>query len=77
MIEQFWNPVTAAGRAALDAVNRQAQIIAYIGDCNLVMLATLAVSLLTLFNKPPYARGTDHVKPPHERSADHASAAEL
>jgi hypothetical protein len=60
MIARFWNPVTAAGRTALDAVNRQAQIIAYIGDCNLVMLATLAVSLMTIFNKPLHERATDH-----------------
>jgi len=67
IIAQFWNPVTAAGRAALDAVNRQAQIIAYIGDCNMVMLATLAVSLLTVFSKPLHERATDHIKPSHER----------
>jgi hypothetical protein len=77
MIERFWNPVTAAGRAALDAINRQAQIIAYIGDCNLVMLATLAVTLLTVFNKPLHERRADHIKPPHERGTDHASADEL
>jgi hypothetical protein len=77
MIAQFWNPVTAAGRAALDAVNRQAQIIACIGDCNLVMLATLAVSLLTVLNKPLHERRTDHIKPSHERRTDHASAEEL
>jgi hypothetical protein len=77
IIEQFWNPLTAAGRAALDVVNRQAQIIAYIGDCNLVMLATLAVALLTVFNKPLHERGTDHIEPSHERGTDHASADEL
>jgi MFS transporter, DHA2 family, multidrug resistance protein len=59
MIAQFWNPVTAAGRAALDAINRQAQIIACIGDCNLVMLATLAVAVLTVFHKAPHGRGID------------------
>src|SRR5438132_3870380 len=32
-IARFWNPFTAAGRTALDAVvTRQAQIIAYIDD---------------------------------------------
>jgi hypothetical protein len=32
-IAQFWNPLTAAGRAALDAmITQQAQIIAYIDD---------------------------------------------
>ena len=53
-IAQFWNPVTAAGRAALDAVvTRQAQIIAYIDDYKLLMIATLAViPLLIVFKKP-------------------------
>ena len=42
-IAQFWNPVTAAGRAALDAmITQQAQIIAYIDDYKLLMIATLA-----------------------------------
>jgi DHA2 family multidrug resistance protein len=32
-VQHFWNPLTAAGRAALDAViTQQAQIIAYIDD---------------------------------------------
>jgi len=54
MIAQFWNPLTAAGRAALDAlVTRQAQIIAYIDDYKLLMIATLAVlPLLIVFKKP-------------------------
>ena len=49
---------TAAGRAALDAViTRQAQIIAYIDDYKLLMIATLAViPLLLVFRRPP-ARG--------------------
>jgi hypothetical protein len=39
MITQFWNPATAAGRAALDAVvTREAQIIAYIDDYKLLMM---------------------------------------
>ena len=46
---QFWNPLTAAGRAALDAVmTRQAQIIAYIDDYKLLMIATLAVMPLLM-----------------------------
>ena len=51
----LWNPLTAAGRAALDAViTRQAQIIAYIDDYKLLMIATLAViPLLMVFRKPP------------------------
>jgi hypothetical protein len=71
----FENPVTAAGRAALDAVSRLAQIIASLGDCSLLTLA--AVSLLTIFHKAPHGRGTDHVKPSHERGMDHAGAEEL
>jgi DHA2 family multidrug resistance protein len=53
-IAQFWNPMTAAGRAALDAmVTRQAQIIAYIDDYKFLMIATLAViPLLLVFKKP-------------------------
>jgi len=53
-IAHFWSPFTAAGRAALDAVvMRQAQIIAYIDDYKLLMIATLAViPLLMVFRKP-------------------------
>ena len=49
----YWNPLTAAGRAALDAViTRQAQIIAYIDDYKLLMIATLAVlPLLMVFRR--------------------------
>jgi DHA2 family multidrug resistance protein len=52
-IHQYWNPFTAAGRAALDAViTQQAQIIAYIDDYKLLMIATLAcVPLLFVFKK--------------------------
>src|SRR5215475_14547382 len=52
-IAQFWNPMTAVGRAALDAViTTQAQIIAYIDDYKLLMIATLAVvPLLMVFKK--------------------------
>jgi DHA2 family multidrug resistance protein len=55
-IAQFLDPVSDAGRAALDAmVTRQAQIIAYIDDYKLLMIATLAVvPLLVVFAK---ARG--------------------
>jgi DHA2 family multidrug resistance protein len=54
-VAQFWNPLTAAGRAALDAViTRQAQIIAYIDDYKLLLFATLAViPLLVVFKRPP------------------------
>src|SRR5262249_45147831 len=56
-VAQYWNPVTAAGRAALDAmITQQAQIIAYIDDYKLLMIATLAVvPLLMVFRKPPRA----------------------
>ena len=52
-ISQFLNPVTAAGRAALDQlVSQQAVIISYIDDYKLLMLATLAVvPLVFLFTK--------------------------
>ena len=44
--------VTAAGRAALDAVvTRQAQIIAYIDDYKLLMIATLVVMPLLMVFK--------------------------
>jgi MFS transporter, DHA2 family, multidrug resistance protein len=63
-IAHFWNPLTATGRAALDAVvTRQAQIIAYIDDYKLLMIATLAViPLLLVFKRPPSLRRTaEHV----------------
>jgi DHA2 family multidrug resistance protein len=52
-IAQFLNPVTAAGRAALDAmITQQAQTIAYIDDYKLLMIVTLAVvPLLVIFRK--------------------------
>jgi DHA2 family multidrug resistance protein len=63
-IAQFWDPLTAAGRAALDAViTRQAQIIAYIDDYKLLMIATLAViPLLIIFTKPPRGVAADHTQ---------------
>jgi MFS transporter, DHA2 family, multidrug resistance protein len=62
MISKFWNPLTAAGRTALDAVvTQQAQIIAYIDDYKLLMIATLAVlPLLIVFKKPSGGGGPDH-----------------
>jgi len=61
-IAQFWNPFTDAGRAALDAViTRQAQIIAYIDDFKLLMIATLVViPLLIVFKKASDGAGEDH-----------------
>jgi DHA2 family multidrug resistance protein len=62
-IAQFWNPLTAAGRAALDAVvTQQAQIIAYIDDYKLLMIATLAViPLLIVFKQASDRGGAEHV----------------
>jgi MFS transporter, DHA2 family, multidrug resistance protein len=53
-VAHIWNPLTAAGRAALDAVvTQQALIIAYIDDYKFLMIATLAVvPLLLAFSKP-------------------------
>jgi DHA2 family multidrug resistance protein len=61
-IAQFWNPLTAAGRAGLDAmITRQAQIIAYIDDYKLLMIATLVViPLLIVFKQAPRRGGEDH-----------------
>jgi DHA2 family multidrug resistance protein len=61
-IAQFWNPLTDAGRAALDAmIMRQAQIIAYIDDFKLLMIATLIViPLLIVFKKASDGVGEDH-----------------
>ncbi len=54
-VSHLWDPLTATGRAALDAViTQQAQIIAYIDDYKLLMIATLAVLPLLLVFK----RGT-------------------
>jgi MFS transporter, DHA2 family, multidrug resistance protein len=51
-IHHFWDPAAAAGRAALDAViTQQAQIIAYIDDYKLLMIATLCVFPLLLVFK--------------------------
>jgi MFS transporter, DHA2 family, multidrug resistance protein len=58
-IAHAWNPLTAAGRAALDAViTRQAEIIAYIDDYKLLMIATLvAIPLLMVFRRPSAGTG--------------------
>jgi DHA2 family multidrug resistance protein len=59
-VAHFWDPMTAAGRTALDAViTRQAQIIAYIDDYKLLMIATLAVMpLLLVFRSSPHGKAT-------------------
>src|SRR6202158_3975750 len=61
-IAQFWNPLTAPGRAALDAmITQQAQIVAYIDDYKLLMIATLAViPLLIVFRQASDGGGKDH-----------------
>ena len=60
-ISQFWDPISAAGRTALDAmITQQAQIIAYIDDYKLLMIATLAaIPLLIIFQKPPRDAATE------------------
>jgi MFS transporter, DHA2 family, multidrug resistance protein len=62
-IAHAWNPLTAAGRAALDAtITRQTQIISYIDDYKLLMIATLAViPLLMVFRKPPNRRAAEPI----------------
>lgn len=62
MIERFWNPLTAAGRAALNGViTQQAQIIAYIDDYKLLMIATiLVIPLLMVFRKAARSGGDEH-----------------
>jgi DHA2 family multidrug resistance protein len=54
--------LTAAGRAALDAlVTQQAQVIAYIDDYKLLLIATLALfALLLIFKKSGGSAGTEH-----------------
>jgi len=61
MVTQFWNPLTAAGRAALDAmIMQQAQIIAYIDDYKLLMIAILAVFPLLIVFKKTSGGPADH-----------------
>ena len=62
-VAHFWDPLTAAGRAALDSViNQQAQIIAYIDDYKLLMIATLAVfPLLLVFQRAGKPADTSHM----------------
>jgi len=61
-IARFWDPYTAAGRTALDAmVTRQAQIIAYVDDYKFLMIATFAaIPLLILFARPGGAVPQEH-----------------
>ena len=61
-VARLLNPFTAAGRAALDAtVTHQAQVIAYMDDYKLLMIATLAMFPLLLVFRPPAAdAASDH-----------------
>jgi MFS transporter, DHA2 family, multidrug resistance protein len=61
VIAQFWNPMTDFGRAALDSmITRQAQIIAYIDDFKLLMIATLALIPLLIIFKQAEPQAHDH-----------------
>jgi DHA2 family multidrug resistance protein len=62
-IAHFWNPLTAGGRAALDAaITQQAQIIAYIDDYKMLMIATLVViPLLMVFRRPSRGGAPAHI----------------
>ena len=62
-VAHFWDPLTAAGRAALDSVvTEQAQIIAYIDDYKMLMIATLAVfPLLLVFKRSSRPADTGHL----------------
>jgi len=61
-VTQLWNPLTAAGRIALHAmITRQVQIIAYIDDYKLLMIATLVViPLLIVFKRAPAGGVENH-----------------
>jgi DHA2 family multidrug resistance protein len=63
LVRQFLDPLTGAGRAALNGlITRQAEIIAYIDDYKFLMIATLAViPLLVVFKKPANAPPGDHL----------------
>jgi MFS transporter, DHA2 family, multidrug resistance protein len=60
-VTQFWNPLTTAGRAALDAmITQQAQIISYIDDYKLLMIAMLSVFPLLIVFKKTSRSDADH-----------------
>jgi MFS transporter, DHA2 family, multidrug resistance protein len=62
-IGHYWNPVTAAGRAALDAeITRQATVIAFINDFKLMMITTLlAIPLVFLLRRSRQVPSTQPV----------------
>jgi DHA2 family multidrug resistance protein len=61
-VGRFWNPATAAGRAALDGlITRQSEIVAYIDDYKLLMIAVICVvPLLMVFKKAASGAAADH-----------------
>jgi DHA2 family multidrug resistance protein len=61
-VAQALNPLTASGRAALDAlITQQAQVIAYVNDYKFLMIATLAViPLLVVFTGKAGAPSGEH-----------------
>jgi DHA2 family multidrug resistance protein len=62
IVQHFWSPWTAGGRAALDQViQTQAAIISYIDDFKLMMILSLAaIPLVLLLRSAPAAEGDDH-----------------
>jgi MFS transporter, DHA2 family, multidrug resistance protein len=68
IVHHFWDPMTEAGRTALnEMITRQAEIIAYIDNYKLLMLATLGVIPLLIVFQRPRTKRSDH---------DHALALE-
>ena len=61
-VAHFWNPMTQAGRAALDAeITRQATSIAFIDDFKLMMIiALVAMPMVLLMKKPARSGSKDH-----------------
>ncbi|WP_448190944.1 DHA2 family efflux MFS transporter permease subunit [Azospirillum sp. sgz301742] len=61
-VERMLNPLTAAGRAALDGlITQQATIISYIDDFKLLMILSLAVMpMVLLLRKPARPAAADH-----------------
>lgn len=61
-VERMLNPLTAAGRAALDGlITQQATVISYIDDFKLLMILSLAVMpMVLLLRKPARPAAVDH-----------------
>jgi hypothetical protein len=61
MVMRFWNPLDAAGGAALDTmITQQVQIISYIDDYKLLMIAILSVFPLLIGFKKTSHSDADH-----------------